>query len=133
MMSNLDGLTRGRTLSRAFLAIIGLVQLSLALPWLVGHDSWWGTSHEAADLHLTRDGMIALVIAVAALASSWSRRFAWFSFLPTVLAVVIQFGATFYDHSDANVDLRFEWIHLLGLCVVVLLAIELRPTSRTMR
>jgi carbon starvation protein CstA len=74
--------------------------------------------------------MIALVISVAALIGAASRRFAWFCVVPTVLTVVIQVLTSLLDNRNDNVTLGFEWIHLLGLVIVVLLVLEVRPTKR---
>lgn len=128
-VSVIERFIRGRRGVRAALAVAGLLQLSLALPWLVGHNSWWDARSGAADLHLSRDGMIAMVISVAALIGAASRRFAWFCVVPTLLTVVIQVVTALLDNRSNNVTLGFEWIHLLGLVIVVLLAMEVRPTS----
>jgi uncharacterized membrane protein (UPF0136 family) len=119
---------RGRKAVRVALAVVGLLQMSLALPWLVGNNSWWDARSGAADLHLSRDGMIAVVISVAALIGAASRRFAWFCVVPTVLTVLIQVATALLDNRNNNVTLGFEWIHLLGLVIVVLLVMEVRPT-----
>ena len=121
---------RGRRAVRVMLAVVGLVQVSLAVPWIMGSNSWWDARSGAADLHLSRDGMIALVISVAALIGAASRRFAWFCVVPTVLTVVIQVLTSLLDNRNDNVTLGFEWIHLLGLVIVVLLVLEVRPTKK---
>ena len=121
---------RGRRAVRVMLAVVGLVQVSLAVPWIMGSNSWWDARSGAADLHLSRDGMIALVISVAALIGAASRRFAWFCVVPTVLTVVIQVLTSLLDNRNDNVTIGFEWIHLLGLVIVVLLVLEVRPTKR---
>ena len=120
---------RGRRLVRAHLAVIGVVQVTLAVPWIMGSNSWWDARSGAADLHLSRDGMIALVISVAALIGASSRRFAWFCVVPTVLTVGIQVLTSLLDNRNNNVSLGFEWIHLLGVVIVVLLVLEVRPTQ----
>lgn len=128
-ISAIERFIRGRMGVRVALALAGLLQLSLALPWLMGHNSWWDAHSGAADLHLSRDGMIAMVISVAALIGASSRRFAWFCVVPSILTVVIQVVTSLLDNGNNNVTLGFEWIHLLGLVIVVLLGMEVRPTN----
>ena len=120
---------RGRKLVRTALAVVGLIQLTLALPWLVGSHSWWDVRSGTADLHLARDGMIAMVISSAAFIGAASRRFAWFCVVPTALTVMVQVATAFLDERNNNVTLGFELIHLLGLVIVVLLLLEVRPTK----
>lgn len=120
---------RGRRVVRVMLAITGLVQVSLAIPWIMGSNSWWDTRSGAADLHLSRDGMIALVISAAAFIGAASRRFAWFCVVPTVITVVIQVVTSLLDRRNEHVTLGFEWIHMIGVVIVVLLVLEVRPTK----
>ena len=124
-------LSEGRTVVRAVLAVLGLVELSLALPWLVGNASWWQYAADSAQQHLTRDGMIALVLGCAALFSAWSRRFAFFSVVPAAIALVVQLLTVFVDRSGDNVSFGFEWIHLLGVAVIALLTVEVRAVSKS--
>lgn len=123
--------SEGRVAVRTVLALLGLVELSLALPWLVGSASWWQYSSATADQHLTRDGMIALVLGCAALFSAWSRRFAFFSVVPAAIALAVQLLTVFVDRSGNNVSFGFEWIHLLGIAVIVLLAVEVRAVTKS--
>ena len=124
-------IAEGRRVVRTVLAVVGLVELSLALPWLVGNASWWQYASDTAEQHLTRDGMIALVLGCAALFSAWSRRFAWFSIVPAAIALVVQLLTVFVDRSGNNVTFGFEWIHLLGIAVIGLLLMEVRAVSRS--
>lgn len=128
-ISSIERFFRGRKLVRVALAAVGLVQLTLALPWLVGSHSWWDARSGTADLHLARDGMIAVVISTAAFIGAASRRFAWFCVVPTGLTVVVQVATAFLDKRNNNVTLGFELIHLLGLLIVLLLLLEVRPTK----
>lgn len=124
-------LSEGRRVVRALLAVVGVVQLSLALPWLVGNPSWWQATADTAEQHLTRDGMIALVLGCAALFSAWSRRFAFFSIVPAAIALAVQLLTVFVDRNGDDVTFGFEWIHLLGILVIVLLLVEVRAVSRS--
>ena len=116
----------GRTLVRALLVVVGIIELSLALPWLIGVDSWWVTDHHADASHLTRDGMLALVVATCAMISAWSRRYAFFCVVPAALAVVVQLMSGFYDDHHHRISSLFETIHLLHVVVLVLMLFELR-------
>lgn len=117
----------GQLFIRITLAIFGLVQLSLALPWIIGADSWWGHHHGAAEAHLARDGAIALVFTTCAfLAARW-RRLAWFCVAPTSLALIVQLAAGIYDDSEGHISFDFEIIHLIGVAVLILILLELRP------
>lgn len=118
---------KGRNLSRVALGLLGALQLTLALPWLMGIESWWGTHAGVAALHLSRDGMISLVLALAALVGAFSRRLAWFSISPAVVTVVVQILTSILDHHNDDVTFSFEWIHLIGVLVVLLLMLEVRP------
>jgi bacteriorhodopsin len=111
---------------RFALGIVGLLELSLALPWLMGVNSWWVTDHHADASHLTRDGMLALVIATCALISASSRRYAFFCVVPATLAVVVQIMSGFYDDAHHRISSIFETIHIFHVVVFVLMLLELR-------
>jgi hypothetical protein len=128
LIENLRARMGGHLVVRGLLAAIALVQLSLAIPWLLGSDGWWGHAHEAADLHVTRDGAIAIVVVTAALTAAWSRRFAWFCLLPISLATAFQIIGGIYDDSQHRISSGFELIHLIDVIVLVLIVIEVRPT-----
>jgi len=119
--------SNGQLAIRIVLAVIGMIQLTLALPWIVGADSWWGHHHGAAEAHLARDGAIALVFTTCAfLAARW-RRLAWFCVAPTSLALIVQLAAGIYDDSEGHISFDFEIIHLIGVAVLLLILLELRP------
>ena len=120
---------KGRNLSRVALGVLGALQLSLAVPWLMGTESWWGSHYGVAALHLSRDGMISFVLAAAAVVGACSRRLAWFSIAPAAVTVVVQVLTSFLDHHNDDVALGFEWIHLLGVLVTIFLLIEVLPTK----
>ena len=125
--------SNGRLVIRSILALVGIVQLTLALPWIIGVDSWWGHHHGAAEAHLARDGAIALVFTTCAfLAARW-RRLAWFCVAPTTLALMVQLAAGIYDDSEGHIGFDFEVIHLIGVAVLCLILLELRPRTRPTR
>ncbi len=130
LLTSLRSQTDGRSFTRILLAVVGLIELSLALPWLIGTNSWWVTEHHADASHLTRDGMLALVIATCALISASSRRFAFFCVVPASLAVIIQIMSGFYDDAHHRISSVFEAIHIFHVVVLALMLIELR-TRRT--
>ena len=121
----------GKLWIRVSLAFLGVVQLSLALPWLMGQDSWWNFRQTAAELHLARDGAIAMVFTMAAFLSARWRRLAWFCAVPTSFALLIQAMAAVYDDSNGHIAFNFEQIHLIGVAILVLILIEIRPVRRT--
>ena len=112
---------------RLALAFLGVIQLSLALPWLMGHNSWWHFNQSAAQLHLARDGAIAMVFTMAAFLSARWRRLAWFCAVPTSFALLIQGMAAIYDDSNGHIAFDFERIHLIGVAILVLILLEIRP------
>ena len=126
LLSSLRRQTSGRSITRILLAVVGLIELSLALPWLIGANSWWVTEHHADASHLTRDGMLALVIATCALISAASRRYAFFCVVPAALAVVVQIMSGFYDDAHHHISSLFETIHIFHVVVLVLMLFELR-------
>jgi hypothetical protein len=121
----------GKLWIRISLAFLGVVQLSLALPWLMGQDSWWNFRQTPAELHLARDGAIAMVFTMASFLSARWRRLAWFCAVPTTFALVIQALAAVYDDSNGHIAFNFEQIHLIGVAILVLILIEIRPVRRT--
>ena len=120
----------GKLWIRVSLAFLGVVQLSLALPWLMGQDSWWNFRQTAAELHLARDGAIAMVFTMAAFLSARWRRLAWFCAVPTSFALLIQAMAAVYDDSNGHIAFNFEQIHLIGVAILVLILIEIRPVRQ---
>lgn len=119
--------TDGQLLLRATLALLAVAHVSLSLPWLLGLNSWWAPTRDAAVQHLTRDGVIALVFAVAAGLSAASRRLAWFSLIPSLIAATLQLTAGIYDYNVDHTGAWFEAIHLLGVATSALIALENRP------
>jgi hypothetical protein len=117
----------GKLWIRVSLAFLGVIQLSLALPWLMGHNSWWHFNQSAAQLHLARDGAIAMVFTMAAFLSARWRRLAWFCAVPTSFALLIQGMAALYDDSNGHIAFNFERIHLIGVAILVLILLEIRP------
>jgi hypothetical protein len=133
MKDKISNHSDGRLVIRTILVIIGIIQLTLALPWIIGVDSWWGHHHDAAEAHLARDGAIALVFTTCAfLAARW-RRLAWFCVAPTTLALMVQLAAGIYDDSEGHIGFDFEVIHLIGVAVLFLILLELRPRTRSTR
>jgi hypothetical protein len=93
----------------------------------MGQDSWWNFRQTAAELHLARDGAIAMVFTMAAFLSARWRRLAWFCAVPTSFALLIQGMAAIYDDSNGHIAFDFERIHLIGVAILVLILLEIRP------
>jgi hypothetical protein len=133
MIIRLQRHTEGQLILRSSLALLSVAHLSLSIPWLFGLNSWWDPSRGTAIQHLTRDGVIALVFSVAAGLSAASRRLAWFSFVPSLIAATLQIAAGIYDYNVDHAGAWFEAIHLLGVVTAVLIALEIRPTRSSSR
>jgi hypothetical protein len=124
-------LSDGNSVIRTALVLLGVVQLSLALPWILGLDSWWQPSQNSAQLHLSRDGAIAFVFSMAAFLSARWRRLSWFCVVPTALAMAVQILAAIYDDSAGHIAYNFEVIHVIGLAILGLILLNLRPQRRS--
>lgn len=123
---------RHRTRSRGgrlVLAIMGLGQLVLALPWLFGYQGLW-TGGEATVAHLTRDGALGTLYALAAISVAQSTKRAWFA-LPLVFVLTcIQTFFGVFDHHQSDALASFEVVHLLGVAIAVGIALFVKPKSR---
>lgn len=117
---------------RLALAVLGVLQAVLALPWLIGESPIWRI--DAVDqAHLTRDGAFGAVLAGAAIAVAWSVRLAWFALPLVVGAMVLQAVLGIVDHGAAHVSVAFEVVHVLGALIGIGIALFVRPRSRQSR
>ena len=114
---------------RIVLLVLSSFQLALALPWLFGDRGLW-TGGDATPEHLTRDGALGLIFALAGLAVAQSPKRAWFA-LPLVLVLTcIQTFFGVFDHRHANAVVGFELVHLLGAAIGVSVALFVKPSPR---
>lgn len=112
----------------ACLAVLGVIQLVLVVPWLVGADPFGLLGSSATD-HLTRDGALGLVVAIAALLTAWRPRWAVPCFVIASLALIAQTVAGVIDDSITDSGAA-EFIHLPSIVITVLIglaAVRLAP------
>jgi hypothetical protein len=120
-----DALPRPAPALRLTVAVLGILQLVAVLPWLIGHDPI-GLLGDSNTAHLTRDGALGLVVAVAALLATWRPHWARPSFAIASAAVVAQAAAGALDTTAATGG--NELIHLPSValaCLTGALAIRL--------
>lgn len=104
--------------------LVGLLQLLVALPWIFGATPLWDPSTSAAESHLTRDGVLGLLFALAAFVVAWSPRLSYFVFPACIVLLVIQIVALIVDQQTDLVHVRFESVHLLTLVIAGLVAVS---------
>jgi hypothetical protein len=102
---------------RAFLGLLGVLQLILALPWLFGSTMLWSTSLSADAAHLSRDGALGFMFATIAIAVAISPRLAVFALPVALLLIILQTVTGFVDHANEEVLASFETIHMLGAII----------------
>lgn len=120
-------------MGRAFLGLLGVIQLFLALPWLFGSTVLWSASHGTEASHLSRDGAIGFMFATIAIAVAASPRLAVFALPIALLLLILQAVTGFVDHANNNVLASFETIHMLGAVIGASIALLSFPkrTKRT--
>ena len=112
---------------RIALVVIGAVQLLLALPWLFGSSPFWNSGADAAAAHLTRDGVVGLVIGLIAVAVALNARLAYFAVSVCGLMVAVQVAAFVVDRANDTVAPGFELVHALTLSISVLVVLVAFP------
>lgn len=108
---------------RAFLGLLGVFQLFLALPWLFGSTLFWSSSLGADAAHLSRDGALGFMFATIAVAVAVSPRLAVFALPIALLLIILQTVTGFVDHANDDVLASFETIHMLGAIIGASIAI----------
>lgn len=108
------------------LLVAALVQIVLAVPWLVGADPS-GLLGDAYPSHLTRDGALGLVIAIAALVVAWRPHHSLAAFIAGASVLALQLSTGLIDGHLHRVVLWVEITHLPTVIIVVLLALISRP------
>ena len=108
---------------RAFLGLLGLIQLFLALPWLFGSTMFWSTLLGADAAHLARDGALGFMFATIAIAVAVSPRLAVFALPIALLLIILQTMTGFVDHANNDVLASFETIHMLGAVIGASIAV----------
>ncbi len=126
----LDQLRSPSQAKRIALYLFGGVQTFLALPWIFGVTPLWGPSDDTAISHLTRDGVIGLVLGLVGLAVAWNIRLAYFAVSVCSLLVCVQIVAFVADRTGDKVHPVFETIHILSILITVIVALVAFPRSR---
>lgn len=111
---------------RIALALAALIQLAVALPWLVAADPA-GLMDGATEAHLTRDGALGLAVAVAAGLTVWRPRYAIAASLVGFAIVTAQLITAIVDDHFQRVSLRAELAHGWTVVIVLMLALCARP------
>ena len=115
---------------RIALYVAGGLQTFLALPWIFGATPLWGPSGETAVAHLTRDGVIGLVLGLIGIAVGLNPRLAYFALSVCGILVTLQVIAFIADRTSDRVHPVFETIHVLSIIITVLVAIVAFPPRR---
>ena len=105
-----------------------MTHLALALPWLVGADPL-GLLGNVSASHLTRDGALGLVTAVAGLLTAWRPRYALAAALVSATALTAQIATALIDEHYRRVSFLAEGVHGLTVIVTVLVAWLSRPLA----
>ena len=130
--SRLDILREPGGTLRLSLLIIASIQVFLALPWIFGTTLIWGPRADTAVAHLTRDGVIGLVLGLAGVAVALTPRLAYFALSICGLLVTLQAVAFIIDRLNSTAHPVFETIHVLAVLITALVAIIAFP-RRTRR
>jgi len=130
--SRLDILREPGGTLRLSLLLIASVQVFLALPWIFGTTLIWGPRSDTAVAHLTRDGVIGLVLGLAGVAVALTPRLAYFALSICGLLVILQAVAFITDRINSTAHPIFETIHVLAVMITALVAIIAFP-RRTRR
>lgn len=125
--SRLDILREPGGTLRISLLIVGSLQVFLALPWIFGATPLWGPRSETTVAHLTRDGVIGLVLGLAGAAVAITPRLAYFALSICGLLVTLQAVAFITDRVNGTAHPVFETIHVLAVIITVLVAIIAFP------
>jgi hypothetical protein len=115
------------TKGRFVLAILGAIQLVLALPWLFGTSPFWNATAGTDASHLSRDGAIGIVFGFVAFSVAYSPRLAVFALPITFVMLLLQTAAGVFDNSQEHVHANFEIVHIVGAAISIGIAILAKP------
>ena len=111
---------------RVVLALAAVIQMAIAVPWLVGSDPM-GLLGNAEASHLTRDGAFGMAIGIAGAITAWRHRYALAAAIVAGAILVIQFGTGLIDRHADRVAMWVETSHLLMLVITALIVAAARP------
>jgi hypothetical protein len=114
---------RGKTVRRSLLAVTATVQAFISIPWTFGANPLANLLGHPAAEHLTRDGTLGILLAVAGLVTVWRSRYAFAMLGVGATIVLLQLGAGAVDERSLAVGIHFELIHSLTLAVAALIAV----------
>lgn len=123
-----DALPGSNPVVRVLVAVLAAAQLAVVLPWLVDADPF-GLLGSSTSSHLTRDGALGLVVAVAGLMAAWRPRWAVPCFLLGSAALVAQALAGLFDSASSGGG-GTELVHVPSViltCLIGLSGIRLTP------
>lgn len=102
------------------LLVLGVIQLVIAVPWLVGADPWGLLGDTVPATHATRDGAVEMGVSIAAVMAAFRPRWARPAFFLSAGLVVTQVVSGVIDDSIVETG-GAEVIHLLGVVLVVMI------------
>lgn len=112
------------------LLVLALIQAVVVLPWLIGRDPWQ-LLPSTTDGHITRDGALGLVVAMAGLLTAWRPRWALPAFLLAILAVVAQAMTGLLDAAETDAgtgpSLAGELVHIPSILITCLIGLAAVP------
>lgn len=114
--------TTPRPWIRVTLLGLAIVQLIFAIPWIFGVNIL-GSETNVEVSHLTRDGVISLFVATAGLVVAVKYRYALPALAVASVGITVQVIAGAIDENQNSVDTSFEFLHLLALAILVIIAI----------
>jgi hypothetical protein len=110
--------------SVAVVALLGMcsaLQAVIALPWLVGANPFRNVLGVASNEHLTRDGALGVMVAVAGFVVAWRPRYAFAMLALVAAATGMQILGGVVDAPESYTHVPFEFIHLLALVIALLI------------
>jgi hypothetical protein len=105
------------------LLITSTLQAAVALPWLVGVNPFQKILGVASSAHLTRDGALGVVIAVAGFVVAWRPRYAFAMLALVVATVSMQVLGAFVDAPEHHSGIPFEFVHALDVAIGLLIVL----------
>ena len=116
---------------RAIMFFIGSLQAIIALPWIFGATPFWNPQSDTSIAHLTRDGVIGLVLGLVGVAVALSPRLAYFALSVCGLLVALQLAGFVADQADGRVLPMFETVHVLSAIITILVIFTAFPRKRS--
>ncbi len=118
---------------RLVLAVLGVFQLVLALPWLFGSSPFWNSTAGTDTSHLSRDGAIGIVFGLVAISVAYSPRLAVFALPITFVMLLLQTVTGVFDNSQEHVHANFESVHIISAAISIGVAILAKPKRSAKR